>query len=60
MTKIKGVYRNIDYKIGLIDRTLDFTTGLKNYFSSIGRFLLESGFNSVREIYISLIYLKYR
>jgi hypothetical protein len=31
MTKIKGVYRNIDYKIGLIDRTLDFTTGLKIY-----------------------------
>jgi hypothetical protein len=60
VTKTEGVYYNIDYRIRLIDETLDFITGSENYSSFIGRFLLESGFNSVREICISLIYLKYR
>jgi hypothetical protein len=60
VTKIKGVYYNIDYRIELIDRTLDFIIGLKNYSSFISCFLLESGFNNIREIYISLIYLKYK
>jgi hypothetical protein len=60
VTKTEGIYYNIDRGIGPIDETLDFATGLKNYSSSTGRFLLESGFNSAREIYISLIYLKYR
>jgi hypothetical protein len=58
--KIKGVYYNIDYRIGLINRTLNFATGLKNYSSFISRFLLKSGFNNIREIYINLIYLKYK
>ena len=60
MIKIKGVYYNIDYRIRPTNKTLDFTISLKNYSSFIGRFLLESGFNNIREIYINLIYLKYK
>jgi hypothetical protein len=60
VTKIKGVYCNIDYRIGPIDKTLDFATGSENYSSFTGRFLLESGFDGVREIYTGLICLKYR
>ena len=60
MTKIEGVYYNIDRGIGLIGGTLDFATSLENHSSFTGRFLLESGFNGAREIYIGLIYLKYR
>jgi hypothetical protein len=60
VTEIKGVYYNIDYRIGLINKTLDFATSLKNYSSFIGRFLLKNSFNSIREIYINLIYLKYK
>jgi hypothetical protein len=60
VTETKGVYRDIDRGIGPISGTLDFATGSENYSSSTGRFLLESGFDSTREIYTSLIYSKYR
>jgi hypothetical protein len=60
VTKIKGVYYNIDYRIGPTNRTLDFATSSENHSSFVGHFLLKSGFNSAREIYTSLIYLKYR
>jgi len=60
VTKIEGVYRDIDYRIGPINRTLDFITSLKNYSFFISHFLLKSSFNNIREIYISLIYLKYK
>ena len=60
VTNIKERCLNINYKIRLIDRTQDFIIGLKDYSSFIGRFLLENSLDRVREIYISLIYLKYR
>jgi hypothetical protein len=58
--KTEGVYYNIDRGIGPINGTLDFAISLENYSSFVGRFLLESDFNNIREICISLIYLKYR
>jgi hypothetical protein len=57
---IKGRCLNIDYKIKLINRTQDFITSLKDYSSFIGCFLLKNSLNKVREIYINLIYLKYK
>jgi hypothetical protein len=60
VTKIEGIYRDIDRGREPKNRILDFITGLENYSSFVGRFLLKSGFNGVREIYISLIYLKYK
>jgi hypothetical protein len=57
---IKGRCLNIDCEIGLTDGTQDFITSLEDYSSFVGRFLLENSLDRAREIYISLIYLKYR
>jgi hypothetical protein len=60
VTNIEGRYLNTDYKTRPIDKTQDFITSLEDYSSSIGRFLLENSLDRVREIYINLIYLKYK
>ena len=60
VTDIKRRCLNINYKIGLIDKTQDFITSLKDYSSFIGRFLLKNNLNKIKEIYINLIYLKYK
>jgi len=60
VTNIKERYLNTNHKIRLINKTQDFVTSLKDYSSSIGRFLLENNLNKIREIYINLIYSKYK
>jgi hypothetical protein len=48
----------IDRGIGLTEGTRDFATGLINQSSAAGRFLFRIGCGGVREIGISLTYLK--